>query len=239
MAFFDDLTISLKQKWLQFFQVNRSWIARQMEVESVYTPDGGRRPPSYFILGVVNAIEPQLAEMMLPFSKLNPDIDALIDLLELNFDPDLVLGNRFNPQAILEELDRDDTVVDVLIAVESNELSDMSLDEMVDEVVLVETDDASFVVLSADEAAALTDISFDEMADEVVLNAPVPDALGNMSLDEIADAMGLEQSDLESLETPSATQADESNDLSSDVWDEGPSSESEQPNDENRLGDEK
>ena len=239
MAFFDDLTTSLKQKWLQFFQVNRSWIARQMEVESVYTPDGGRRPPSYFILGVVNAIEPQLAEMMLPFSKLNPDIDALIDLLELNFDPDLVLGNRFNPQAILEELDRDDTVVDVLIAVESNELSDMSLDEMVDEVVLVETDDESFVVLSADEAAALTDISFDEMADEVVPNAPDPDALGNMSLDEIADAMGLEQSDLESLETPSATQADESNDLSSDVWDEGPSSESEQAQDETRLGDEK
>ena len=258
MAFFDDLTISLKQKWLQFFQVNRSWIARQMEVESVYTPDGGRRPPSYFILGVVNAIEPQLAEMMLPFSKLNPDIDAVIDLLELNFDPDLVLGNRFNPQAILEELDSDETVTDVLIAVESNELSDMSLDapdllivvesnelsdmsldEMADEVVLVETDDASFVVLSADEAAALTDISFDEMADEVVLNAPVPDALGNMSLDEIADAMGLEQSDLESLETPSATQADESNDLSSDVWDEGPSSESEQAQDETRLGDEK
>lgn len=239
MAFFDDLTISLKQKWLQFFQVNRSWIARQMEVESVYTPDGGRRPPSYFILGVVNAIEPQLAEMMLPFSKLNPDVDALIDVLELNFDPDLVLGNRFNPQAILEQLDRDDTVVDVLIAVESNELSDMSLDEMADEVVLVETDDESFVVLSADEVAALTDISFDEMADEVVPNAPDPDALGNMSLDEIADAMGLEQSDLESLETPSATQADESNDLSSDVWDEGPSSESEQAQDETRLGDEK
>lgn len=238
MAFFDDLTISLKQKWLQFFQVNRSWIARQMEVESVYTPDGGRRPPSYFILGVVNAIEPQLAEMMLPFSKLNPDVDALIDVLELNFDPDLVLGNRFNPQAILEQLDRDDTVVDVLIAVESNELSDMSLDEMADEVVLVETDDESFVVLSADEVAALTDISFDEMADEVVPNAPDPDALGNMSLDEIADAMGLEQSDLESLETPSATQADESNDLSSDVWDEGPSSESEQAQDEIRLGDE-
>lgn len=107
MAFFNNLTASLKQKWLQFFQVNRSWIARYMEVESVYTPDGGRRPPSYLILGVVNALEPQLASLMFPFSKLNLDVDALIDVLELNFDPDLVLGNRFNPIANLEELDDD------------------------------------------------------------------------------------------------------------------------------------
>jgi len=32
---------------------------------------------------------------MLPF-KLNPDVDALIDALE--FDPDLMLGNRSDPQ---------------------------------------------------------------------------------------------------------------------------------------------
>jgi len=31
------------------------------------------------------------------FSKLNPDVDALIDALELNFDPDLMLGNRSDP----------------------------------------------------------------------------------------------------------------------------------------------
>jgi len=31
---------------------------------------------------------------MLPFTKLNSDVDILIDALELNFDPDLMLGNR-------------------------------------------------------------------------------------------------------------------------------------------------
>jgi DNA-binding transcriptional MerR regulator len=253
MAFFDDLTISLKQKWLQFFQVNRSWIVRHMEVESVYTPDGGRRPPSYLILGVVNALEPQLADLMLPFSKLNPDVDALIDVLELNFDPDLILGNRFNPVAYSGV-----TVPDVLIAVDPLELSDMPLAQMADEVVVVETDDESIVVLNADEVAALTDIALDQLADElvpvtsdedpiVVLNVADPDALGGMSLDEIAEAMGLEQSDDELLETlsatqpetPSATQPEESDNLLSDVWDEGPTSESEQAQDETRLEDEK
>jgi hypothetical protein len=94
MAFFNSFTDSIKQKWLQFFQANREWITLHMEVESVYTPDGGKRPPSYLILGVVNALEPKLAQLMLPFSKLNADADTLIDVLELHFDPDIALGNR-------------------------------------------------------------------------------------------------------------------------------------------------
>ncbi|MFM6037512.1 MAG: DUF5331 domain-containing protein [Sphaerospermopsis kisseleviana] len=97
MAFFDSFTDSIKQKWLQFFQVNRDWITLQMAVESVYTPDGGKRPSSYLILGVVNALEPKLAQLMFPFAKLNPDADTLIDVLGLHFDPDIVLGNRLSP----------------------------------------------------------------------------------------------------------------------------------------------
>ncbi|MBG1269825.1 DUF5331 domain-containing protein [Nostoc sp. WHI] len=101
MAFFHSFTDSLKQKWLQFFQNNRDWITLHMQVESVYTPDGGKRPPSYLILGVVNALEPKLAQLMLPFAKLNPDADTLIEVLDLHFDPDFALGNRFlvNPEA--------------------------------------------------------------------------------------------------------------------------------------------
>ncbi|MBD2164797.1 DUF5331 domain-containing protein [Calothrix membranacea FACHB-236] len=98
MAFFHSFTDSLKQKWLEFFQANRDWITLHMEVESVYTPDGGKRPPSYLILGVANALEPKLAQLMLPFSKLNPDADTLIEVLDLHFDPDMALGNRVNPR---------------------------------------------------------------------------------------------------------------------------------------------
>ncbi|MEA5572821.1 DUF5331 domain-containing protein [Calothrix sp. UHCC 0171] len=99
MAFFYSFTESLKQKWLQFFQVNRDWILLHMQVESVYTPDGGKRPPSYLILGVANALEPKLSQLMLPFSKLNPDADTLIEVLGLHFDPDMALGNSAMPQA--------------------------------------------------------------------------------------------------------------------------------------------
>ncbi|ABA21949.1 conserved hypothetical protein [Trichormus variabilis ATCC 29413] len=103
MAFFNSFTDSIKQKWLQFFQANRDWIKLHMEVDSVYTPDGGKRPPSYLILGVVNALEPKLAQLMFPFSKLNPDADTLIEVLELNFDPDIVLGNYSSSEADVEK----------------------------------------------------------------------------------------------------------------------------------------
>ncbi|MBO3461171.1 DUF5331 domain-containing protein [Aetokthonos hydrillicola Thurmond2011] len=111
MAFFQSFTNSLRQKWLQFFQINRDWIKVHMQVESVYTPDGGKRPSSYLILGVVNALEPKLAQLMLPFSKLNPDADTLIEVLELHFDPDLALGNRFLPKTNVDEYGQQSAVV--------------------------------------------------------------------------------------------------------------------------------
>ncbi len=101
MAFFEDLKISLREKWLRFFQANRSWLNLYMDAASVATPDGGKRPASYLILGVVNALEPQIAQLMLPFSKLNPDVDSLIEVLELNFDPNLALEN--NPIPVSEQ----------------------------------------------------------------------------------------------------------------------------------------
>lgn len=107
MTFFHSFTESLKQKWLLFFQTNRDWIALHMQVESVYTPDGGKRPPSYLILGVVNVLEPKLAQLMLPFSKLNPDADTLIEVLDLHFDPDMALGNSFIPKAEPENYHND------------------------------------------------------------------------------------------------------------------------------------
>jgi uncharacterized protein DUF5331 len=133
MAFFNSFTDSIRQKWLQFFQVNRDWITLHMKTESVYTPDGGKRPPSYLILGVVNALEPKLAQLMLPFSKLNADADTLIEVLELHFDPDLALGNRFIPPA---ETDTDVDVIgedsseDETLAVSpANELEETPLEE--------------------------------------------------------------------------------------------------------------
>lgn len=64
-----------------------------MRSTSVRTPEGGRRPSSFLILGVVNALEPKLANLMTPFYQLNSDEDALVEVLGLNFDPSMILDN--------------------------------------------------------------------------------------------------------------------------------------------------
>lgn len=92
MAFFKDFSTALKDKWLQYYQANREWLVLQMDLNSIPTPDGGRRPASSLILGTINALDPEAAQLMLPFSKLNPDPEKLIEVLGLNFDPDLALG---------------------------------------------------------------------------------------------------------------------------------------------------
>ncbi|WP_318722839.1 MULTISPECIES: DUF5331 domain-containing protein [unclassified Roseofilum] len=100
MAFFDNFTASIRQKWLDYFQANKAWLLLQMEVKSNKTPDGGRRPASSLILGVVNALEPKLGNLMVPFFKLNADEDALVDVLGLNFDPERELNPNGESPAI-------------------------------------------------------------------------------------------------------------------------------------------
>jgi hypothetical protein len=93
MAFFENFTQVIRQKWLDYVQANRAWLTVQMNQTSVRTPDGGRRPSSFLVLGVVNALEPKLSNLMVPFYQLNSDEDALVDVLGLNFDPEMVLDN--------------------------------------------------------------------------------------------------------------------------------------------------
>jgi hypothetical protein len=93
MAFFENFTSVIRQKWLDYVRANRGWLELQMHQTSVRTPDGGRRPSSFLVLGVVNALEPKLSNLMVPFYKLNADEDALVEVLGLNFDPEMVLNN--------------------------------------------------------------------------------------------------------------------------------------------------
>ena len=93
MAFFENFTSVIRQKWLDYVQSNRTWLELQMQQTAVRTPDGGRRPSSFLILGVVNALEPKLSNLMVPFYQLNSDEDALVEVLGLNFDPEISLDN--------------------------------------------------------------------------------------------------------------------------------------------------
>lgn len=100
MAFFENFTSVIRQKWLDYVQANRGWLTLQMQQTSVRTPDGGRRPSSFLVLGVVNALEPKLSNLMVPFYQLNSDEDALVEVLGLNFDPEMALDNGSAPTTI-------------------------------------------------------------------------------------------------------------------------------------------
>ncbi|MBE9103539.1 DUF5331 domain-containing protein [Nostoc cf. edaphicum LEGE 07299] len=227
MAFFHSFTDSIKQKWLQFFQNNRDWITLHMEVESVYTPDGGKRPPSYLILGVLNALEPKLAQLMLPFAKLNPDADTLIEVLDLHFDPDLALGNRFvvNPDvekyaeeaaSVIDEKPEDET----LTHAHTNGFAEVAV---VEEFAMVDSEDESLGISELEETEnGFGDISLtnghnskDESLQSSSLEA---DEFGEIAFDTTAATeVKLDEDEDEALgDTPLDENAFK--DVLSDVW---------------------
>jgi hypothetical protein len=76
---------SLKQKWVNYYHQNRSWLIK-MRIWGTY--DGGRRPSSGFILATLSVLEPQL-DQILPFIlELNSNPDQIITALGLNFNPE-------------------------------------------------------------------------------------------------------------------------------------------------------
>ncbi|MGF1521551.1 MAG: DUF5331 domain-containing protein [Leptolyngbyaceae cyanobacterium] len=120
MAFFENFVSVIRQKWLDYVRSNRPWLELQMRQTSVRTPDGGRRPSSFLILGVVNALEPKLGNLMVPFYQLNSDEDALVEVLGLNFDPEIALDNSSVPTTL--EAENEDTP---LLPDSPDELSDL------------------------------------------------------------------------------------------------------------------
>ncbi|MDZ8185175.1 MAG: DUF5331 domain-containing protein [Nostoc sp. ChiSLP02] len=222
MAFFHSFTDSLKQKWLQFFQINRDWITLHMEVESVYTPDGGKRPPSYLILGVVNALEPKLAQLMLPFAKLNPDADTLIEVLDLHFDPDFALGNRFqvtpeqenyvhNAVAAVDERLEDETLTHSHNAFEAIAASQ--------QFTMVDADDENLALNESQESEnGFGSLSKDEDSKDESLqtSSAEADEFGEITFDATTAAMEVKLDDQALEDSP----IDESafSDVLSDVW---------------------
>ncbi|MBN3874863.1 MAG: DUF5331 domain-containing protein [Nostoc sp.] len=225
MAFFHSFTDSLKQKWLQFFQNNRDWITLHMQVESVYTPDGGKRPPSYLILGVVNALEPKLAQLMLPFAKLNPDADTLIEVLDLHFDPDFALGNRFaiNPEpekygddsaVVIDEKPEDET----LTHSHTNGFASVAVAQ---EFAIVDSDDQSLGIGELEETEnAFGDISssngYDSKDESLQIASLEADEFGEIAFDATA-AMEMKLDDDEAFED-SPLDENAFKDVLSDVW---------------------
>ena len=86
---------SLKIKWLNYYQQNRSWLVK-MRIWGTY--NGYRRPYSGFILATLSVLEPKLDEILPFILELNNNPDAIIAALGLNFNPEkqLHLINNIN-----------------------------------------------------------------------------------------------------------------------------------------------
>jgi hypothetical protein len=89
MSDFKEIKSTLKDKWLDYYEVNQKWIIELMNAhESWVDCSNGSRPVAWIILGAITHAEPQLANVMLPFCELQSDPDKLIKVLGLDFDPD-------------------------------------------------------------------------------------------------------------------------------------------------------
>ncbi len=96
----DHLRQSLKTKWLNYYQHNRSWLAR---LDIWVTRNGQRRPSSSFILGTITVLEPQLTQLMPLVVDLSRDTDHVVAALGLNFNPDRALDRLAEIEYIEQE----------------------------------------------------------------------------------------------------------------------------------------
>lgn len=98
MNSFEQLKATLKEKWLDYYQVNAPWIKIFMLQSRgdnwIKVVNGRRRPHGDIILGAMTALEPKLIELMTPFCQLNSNPESLVEALGLNLDPEIELENR-------------------------------------------------------------------------------------------------------------------------------------------------
>lgn len=95
----DQLRRSLKDKWLSYYQDNRSWLTR---LAVWVNCDGQRRPSSSFILGTLSILEPKLTEILPLVVDLTNHPDRIVIALGLNFNPDEELEQIERLQAKLD-----------------------------------------------------------------------------------------------------------------------------------------
>jgi hypothetical protein len=107
----EQLKAELKEKWLNYYQVNRNWLKHNMDedsgwcdsvdyekeelknfkIDKNYEP---RRPECYFILGVISVLEPSVRSLLTFMGSLTTDSEELVKALGLNFDPEIELMKR-------------------------------------------------------------------------------------------------------------------------------------------------
>lgn len=87
----EEIKAELKDKFLDYYEANRSWLKR---MNNEYTSQSIRN--SWFILGIITALEPksELRELLQYFLLITNDCNSIIKALGLDFDPEKELEKR-------------------------------------------------------------------------------------------------------------------------------------------------
>ncbi|EAZ89628.1 DUF5331 domain-containing protein [Crocosphaera chwakensis] len=108
MSEFEKLKVTLNDKWLDYYEGNRSWLKKELPTNSNGYMDSSIL--AYIILGVIAAIEPKVKEFLEPFSELNQDPQDLLRVLEVDYlDLDRKLKERSEKRAKNPQLNSSDT----------------------------------------------------------------------------------------------------------------------------------
>ncbi|WP_346291049.1 DUF5331 domain-containing protein [Sphaerothrix gracilis] len=96
----EQLRQALRQKWLDYYRENRSWLVR---LGVWVTCQGQRRPSSSFILATLAILEPQLGQLLPLVVDLSSNPDRIVAALGLNFNPDEALEHLPEQPRMLPE----------------------------------------------------------------------------------------------------------------------------------------
>ena len=93
----EELKAELKNKFLDYYQANQNWLKKMEGM-------GQRVDNTWFILGVVTALEPksELKELLQYFLMVSQDFATIARALGLNFEPEKELEKRQTELAVKE-----------------------------------------------------------------------------------------------------------------------------------------
>lgn len=79
---FDDLKFRLKDKWLDYYEANQSWIT-----STGIHPNNRVHPYYGFVLGVASLLEPEAGDFINLFARTSPNVESIAMVLGLYFNP--------------------------------------------------------------------------------------------------------------------------------------------------------
>jgi hypothetical protein len=102
MSNFEAIKATLKDKWLDYYQDNQSWI---MIIKCWQSYPYAKRPNSKVILGSILVLEPAIKPYLLPMLQIDKTGEDVIASLGLNFDPRDEI--RKNPRKLVSSVNQE------------------------------------------------------------------------------------------------------------------------------------